>query len=159
MGLHKMMRITAVDISASALRVYQRNNPAAFGVKHASILDLPFAAASFDGIYNLGVLEHFTHEEIQRILFEFHRVLKPAGRLVIFWPHARATSVAVLRAAHWMMNDVLRKPVQFHPPEISLLKSKHETQELFNSAGFRVIDYRFGPRDMFIQAVIAAERS
>lgn len=159
MGLHDTMRITAVDISASALRVYQRNNPGAFGVQHASILDLPFAAESFDGIYNLGVLEHFTHAEIQKILVEFHRVLKPGGRLMIFWPHARATSVAVLRAAHWMMNEVLKKPVQFHPPEISLLKSKHETKELFQSAGFRVVDYRFGPRDMFIQAVIAAERA
>ena len=58
-----------------------------------------------------------------------------------------------------MMNDVLKKNVQFHPPEISLLKSKHETKDLFQSAGFRVLDYRFGPRDMFIQAVIAAERS
>lgn len=159
MGLHGRMRITAIDISPSALRVYQRNNPAAFAVQHANILDLSFPAESFDGVYNLGVLEHFTLEEIRTILVEFHRVLKPGGKLVIFWPHARATSVAVLKGAHWMMNDVLKKPVQFYPAEISLLQSKGQAGELFQSAGFRMVDYSFGPRDMFIQAVIAAEKS
>jgi ubiquinone/menaquinone biosynthesis C-methylase UbiE len=157
--LHARMRITAIDISPSALRVYQRNNPAAYAVRHANILDLSFPAESFDGVYNLGVLEHFTLEEIRTILGEFYRVLKPGGRLVIFWPHARATSVAVLKGAHWMMNDVLKKPVQFHPAEISLLESQSQARELFRSSGFRIVDYTFGPRDMFIQAVIAAKKT
>jgi ubiquinone/menaquinone biosynthesis C-methylase UbiE len=156
--LHRHMKITSVDISPSALRVYQQNNPAAFAVRHADILNLPFAEASFDGIYNLGVLEHFTRDEIQTILAEFHRVLKPGGKVVIFWPHARATSVAVLKAAHWIMNDVAKKPTKLHPPEVSLLRNREWVEPLFRDADFKLVGYAFGPRDFFVQAVIVAER-
>jgi ubiquinone/menaquinone biosynthesis C-methylase UbiE len=158
-GLQRRMRITAVDISPSAVRLYQRNNPAAFEVRHADIQRLPFASESFDGVYNLGVLEHFTVEEIQRILIELHRVLKPTGRLVVFWPHARATSVAVLKAAHWLLNEVAKKPTEFHPPEISLLESRRWVEPLLGQAGFRVIDYSFGPSDFFVQATVVAEKT
>src|SRR5687768_12550957 len=92
-GMHEVLQITAVDISPSALRLYRKNNPDAFDVRHADILRLPFPDETFDGAYNLGVLEHFTLPEITSILRELNRVLKPEGTLVLFWPHARATSV------------------------------------------------------------------
>ena len=157
-GIQRRMRITAIDISASALRLYKRNNPAAFDVRHASLLDLPYPCGSFDGVYNLGVLEHFSLEEIRRILSQFYRVLKPGGRVVIFWPHARATSVAVLKGAHWLMNDVLQKPTQFHPLEISLLRSRSWVEPLLHDAGFRLSEYSFGARDLFVQAVVVGEK-
>ncbi len=159
MGLHGRMKITAIDISPSALRIYRRNNPAAFAVRHATILDLPFPAESFDGVYNLRVLEHFTAEELQLILAQFHRVLKPGGKLVIFWPHARATSVAVLKGAHWLLNDVLGSPTKLHPPEISLLRSRQWVEALLHNAAFRLADYSFGARDFFVQAVVVADKS
>lgn len=157
-ALHGRMKITAIDISPSALRLYQRNNPAAFGVRHADILALPFPSETFDGAYNLGVVEHFTHAEIQLILAELHRVLKPGGKLVIFWPHERATSVAVLKAAHRLLNDVLRKPTELHPPEISLLRSREWVEPFIREAGFHLSDYSFGVRDLFVQAVVVAEK-
>jgi ubiquinone/menaquinone biosynthesis C-methylase UbiE len=152
------MNITAVDISEAALRLYHRNNPHAFEVRQATILDLPFKPATFDGVYNLGVVEHFTREEIHSILVQLNRVLKPGGKLVMFWPHARATSVAALKAAHWLMNDVLRKPTVFHPPEVSLLQSREWVEPLVRNAGFRLANYSFGPRDLFVQAVVVAEK-
>jgi dolichol-phosphate mannosyltransferase len=157
-ALQRRMKITAIDISPVALRIYRRNNPAAVAVEHASILDLPFAAATFDGVYNLGVLEHFTEDEIRRILGQFFSVLKPGGKLVIFWPHARATSVAVLGSAHWMLNNVLKRPIELHPPEISLLRSREWVEPFFNEAGFRLVDYSFGMRDFFVQAILVAEK-
>lgn len=159
LALHRRMKITAVDISASALRLYRRNNPAAFAVQHASILDLPFAAESFDGVYNLGVLEHFTIDEIRTIMAQFRRVLKPGGKLVIFWPHSRATSVAVLNSAHWLLNDVLKKPTRLHPAEISLVRSQQWVEDVVRDAGFRLVKYAFGPRDFFVQAVVVAEKT
>ncbi len=57
--LQGIMRITGLDISPGALRLYSRNNPAAALIKHGSLFDLPFRDASYDGIYNLGVMEHF----------------------------------------------------------------------------------------------------
>jgi dolichol-phosphate mannosyltransferase len=156
--IQKTMSLTAVDISVPALQLYRRNNPRAVGVKHASILDLPFAPGSFDGVYNLGVMEHFTDQEIHKILCEFHRVLKPGGRVVVFWPYARASSVYVLRAAHWLLNDVLGKNVHLHAPEISLLKSRGQAAALTARAGFELVEYCFGPQDFFVQAILVARK-
>jgi SAM-dependent methyltransferase len=156
--MHGRFRITAVDISASAVRLYGRHNPEANEVRHASILDLPFTAGSFDGAYNLGVLEHFDIDDIVRILRELHRILRPGGKLVIFWPHARATSVAVLRFAHWLLNDVAGSSTKLHPAEVSLLQSRQWVESLLHETGFRLKEYSFGPGDFFVQAVVVAEK-
>jgi dolichol-phosphate mannosyltransferase len=156
--LHEHASITAVDISSAALDLYRSHNPQAGEVRHASILDLPFAEGTFDGAYNLGVVEHFKRDELTRAFSELHRVIKPKGKLVVFWPHAHATSVMFLSTAHWLLNDVLRKEVQLHPPEYSLLHSKSEAAELLSSGGFELTSYDFGPHDMFVQAVVVGTR-
>jgi dolichol-phosphate mannosyltransferase len=156
-ALHERAKIVAVDVSESALRSYLRENPRA-QVQHASIFDLPFADASFDGAYNLGVIEHFTHSELGRAFSELRRVIKPGGKVVVFWPHARATSVKVLGFAQWMLNDVLQRDVRLHPPEYSLIHSKGEASELLASGGLELLSYEFGPKDLFVQARIVARR-
>jgi sterol 24-C-methyltransferase len=50
--------------------------------QRASYQALPFAAASFDGIFTLETLVHAL--EPDKALKEFHRVLKPGGQLVLF---------------------------------------------------------------------------
>jgi ubiquinone/menaquinone biosynthesis C-methylase UbiE len=152
------MKITAVDKSAAAIRTYRKNNPSAHSVESADIMALPFASASFDGAYNLGVLEHFTKTEIEKILNELNRVIKPEGKLVIFWPHARATSVAVLKGVHWFLRDVLDKPEPLHPPEISLLRSKQWVADILAKSGFTLEKYSFGAGDFFVQAIIVAQK-
>jgi dolichol-phosphate mannosyltransferase len=156
--LHGHARITAVDISPSAVQLYQRHNPRA-DVRHASIFDLPFDNETFDGAYNLGVVEHFQPDELKRAFSELHRVLKPGGKLVVFWPHAHATSVFVLNSAHWLLNDVLHKDVQFHPPEVSLVHSRKEAAGLLATGGFDLSSYDFSVKDMFVQAVVVATRA
>ncbi|MEO8621268.1 MAG: glycosyltransferase [bacterium] len=157
-GLHEQLRITALDISADALRLYQANNPTAFRLKHGDILALPYADDTFDGYYSLGVIEHFTADEIRRILAEASRVLKPAGKVVLFWPHAKATSVLVLGLAHRLMAKS-GNTTELHPAEISLLTSRVMAQRVFEDNGFRMTSYDFGAKDLWIQAVVVAERS
>ena len=157
-GLHERLRITAVDISEQALKLYARNNPRASRVEQASIFDLPFEGGAFDGVYNLGVLEHFRQDEIQEILGEFHRVLKPRGKLVVFWPHRRGSSVLFLRALRHLIRVVSRREPKFHPDEISLLGSRDEAAALLRDAGFALCEYYFGVRDLFVQCVIVAEK-
>ena len=157
-GLHGDMRITALDISIGALRLYQKHNPTAYRIQHGDILALAYPAASFDGYYNLGVVEHFTSEEIQRILAEAKRVLRPDGKVVLFWPHARATSVIVLGLVHRLMKS-RGNTTQLHPAEISLLTSRAMAERHLAEAGFSVVSYDFGIRDLFIQAVIVASVS
>jgi len=148
------MTITAVDISPAALTLYWRSNPGVRNLRHASVFDLPFADGSFDGAYNLGLVEHFTEDEIRRILSELNRVLKVGGKAIIFWPHAWASSVVVLHAVHWLLNHVLHKNMRLHPTEISLLKSRRAVEPLLWQTGFDLIEYRFGASDLFVQAVL-----
>ena len=157
--IQREMEITAVDISVHALQEYQKNNPNVRFLRHADILNLPFSDPTFDGAYNLGVLEHFTEAQIKRILCEFYRVVRKGGKVIIFWPHARATSVFVLKIIHWVLNKLLKKKVQLHPSEIYLLKSKSAVEGLFREAGFTVVDYYFGYKDLFVQAVFVLQKS
>ena len=156
--LHDHAKITAVDISTSALEIYARENPNAYAIKHASILNLPFPEASFDGAYNIGVIEHFEKNEIGKMLGEFRRVIRPGGKFVTFWPHAYATSAAVLGSMHWVINDVLKRDVRLHPPEPTRIHSAKEARELLEQNGFNLLSYKFGAGDMFVQAVVVGER-
>jgi dolichol-phosphate mannosyltransferase len=155
--LSREMRITAVDISLPALESYRRNNPGAEAVRHGDILHLDEVPGDgFDGAYNLGVVEHFTQDQIVQILREMGRTVKPGGKVVIFWPHRRATSVFVLKWVHRLL-DLFRReggPLRLHPPEISLLQSRDQAQEVVERAGFNLVEYYFGIRDLLVQAVV-----
>lgn len=150
--LQDQFKITAVDISKEALDLYSRYNPGAFRIEQASILDLPYEKESYDGIYNLGVMEHFTKEDIVKILREFHRVLRRDGKIVIFWPHRYAPSVLFLNSVHWMVRTFTNKKLKLHPDEVSLLTSKKAVKLLFEEAGFDLSSYRMNFKDGFIQA-------
>ena len=154
-----VMKITAIDICPAALGIYQRNNPHAVSVRHASILHLPFPDSSFDGVYNLGVMEHFTDAEIVAILREFARVMKPGGRVVLFWPHRYASSVFVLGTLHWIRRRFLGNDTPLHPKEGSLLRSRRQAEGFLRRSGLRLVDYSFGPRDLFVQAVVVGRKA
>jgi dolichol-phosphate mannosyltransferase len=109
-----------------------------------------------DGAYNLGV-EHFPQDQIVQILREMGRTVKPGGKVVIFWPHRCATSVFVLRVIHWVLNlfrGKAEEAVRLHPPEISLLQSREQAREVVERAGFNLVEYYFGIRDLLVQAVV-----
>lgn len=155
--LHRDVRITAIDLSAPALERYARNNRRAHRVEQATLFELPFPADTFDGAYNLGVLEHFDPPELQAILTELHRVLKPGGRLLAFWPHRLGSSVLVLHTAGALLKR-LGRAEKLHPDEVSLVRSRRDAERTLAAAGFALVDYEFGPRDGFVQAVVVAEK-
>jgi len=113
---------------------------------------------TFDGIYNLGVMEHFREEEIHKILKEFHRTLKPGGKLLLFWPHACSTSVAVLKMIHKILKYLSHDFTELHPAEITYIRSREKSEALFVGSGFRLVEYAFGPRDFWVQAVLILEK-
>lgn len=157
--LQQRYKITAIDISRDALDLYARYNPEAHRIEQASILDLPYESGSFDGVYNLGVVEHFTREEIVKILQQFLRVLKPGGKIVIFWPYWHAPSVYVLNGTHWIAHNILgKKELKLHPAEISLLKSKEMARSIFEEAGVEFVSCEMSARDGFIQAIAVGRK-
>lgn len=56
-------------------------------VRTGSLLDLPFAAESFDRTLCLDVLEHLQYEHQTRALAELYRVLRPNGELLLSLPN------------------------------------------------------------------------
>ncbi len=151
--------ITGLDISVNALNLYKRAHGGRARVLHGSVFMIPSPDGSFDGIYNLGVMEHFELGDIERILAEFHRVLRPGGRIVLFWPPEFGASVLFFKGLTWTFANLLgQTDVKFHPDEVSRLRSERQARELLERAGFRVLRYAFGVRDLFTYSIITAER-
>ena len=100
-------------------------------------------------------MEHFTEAEIADALREFHRVLKPNGRMVIFWPPEFGASVVFLKGVKWILENIFdKKGVNIHPDEITRVQSKDHVVSLFDRAQFATQEYHFGPRDLFTYSVI-----
>lgn len=151
--------ITALDISKEALKLYKENNGQKGKIIQASIFDIPLKPQIFDGIYNLGVHEHFTGVENKKIFKEFLRVLKPNGKIVLFWPPKFGFSVIFLNTLHFILNDVLRKKIRLHPEEISLIEGKIQVENILKDSGFKLVKFYFGSRDLFTHCVIVAKKS
>lgn len=150
--------ISALDISPAALSIYKKANKNYHELILGSIFDMPIADGSFDGIYNLGVMEHFSEDEIARILREFNRVLKPGGKIVLFWPPEFGLSVMVLKLAHFILNRVLKKNILLHPPEITRIRNRKQVFDLLKKGEFHLTSYRFGVLDLFTNVVVMGEK-
>ena len=151
-------KVIALDFSAEALRVYDRLHDGQCSLVRGTILSLPIGDDAFDGIYHLGVLEHFSESEIHEILSEFNRVLKHDGKMIVFWPPQFGLSVRVLGVVHFILNKILRRGVKLHPDEITLLKSRSHAVDIFERAQFVVEDYSFGLKDMFTYCMVVVSK-
>ena len=121
------------------------------------IFCLPFADNSVDGIWNVGVMEHFTHEQIDKIMREFHRVLKPGHRIILLWPGADSLPQKMLRVVEKIINTRNKqKNFSFHPPEISQLKSMKEGREVLQRNGFRSLYIDYGWRSLLAFKTLVA---
>lgn len=151
------LAVTALDISPQALSIYRSVNQAKAQTIEGSIFSLPIGPEIFDGVYNLGVMEHFTEPEMGDILREFKRVLKPGGKIILFIPPVFGLTVQILDLAHFILNKVLRENVKLHPDEITRIKSRRHIQSIIEKAGFEFVEYYFGWRDLFTQIVVVGK--
>jgi SAM-dependent methyltransferase len=123
------------------------------------IFSLPFQNNSLEGIWNVGVMEHFTHDQIDKILREFHRVLKPGHRIVLLWPATFSIPQRILRVLEWFIN--LRRGAdkfRFHPDEISQLKSIRQGKDVLARNGFRPVAIDIGLRTLMAFETIVGEK-
>ncbi len=151
-------RVTAIDISPIAVSKYRASHGPQAECMVMDIFHLSHFDRRFDGLYNLGVMEHFEGDQIQQILTEFNRILRPGGRLVLFWPPIFGLSVIALRMIHFVLNGILRRNIQLHPPEPSKVRSRKQIRKLLNESGFELESFSFGIRDAFTYAVIVAAK-
>ena len=158
-GLRHEFSITGADLSQAALRSYAQVNWPYCQVRQANILELPFEPESFDGTYNLGVMEHFSEEEILTALGEFHRILRANGRLLLFWPPLKSPMRHILGVFHSVAGIVGKKRSQpLYPPEISRARSQEQVRAWLEKAGFQMEYFEFSWRDLYTQYFIVARK-
>jgi SAM-dependent methyltransferase len=123
------------------------------------IFSLPFPDGSIDGIWNVGVMEHFPHSQIDAILKEFRRVLKPQGRIVLLWPATFSVPQRILRVLEWFINLRRGTPkFRFHPDEISQLRSAKQGREVLTRNGFRPVAIDLGLRTLMAFETLIGEK-
>jgi ubiquinone/menaquinone biosynthesis C-methylase UbiE len=150
--------ISAMDISAQALSIYRKFQPNSVRLIHGSIFQIPVSDCTYDGVYNLGVMEHFSEPEIRQILDEFNRVVKPGGKIALFWPPSFGMTVRVLAAVHWVLRKMGKADIKLHPEEITHVRSRRQVRAYLERSGFSLVEFYFGPRDLFTQAVVIGRK-
>ena len=158
-GVCDRFNITAFDISPRALTEYARHHAGRAVLLQGSVFAIPAEPGSYDGVFNLGVMEHYTEEEIARILSEFRRVLKPGGRIVLFWPPVYGLATQALKLIHYVLRRIMKRDITLHPPEPTQVRSRRQIEDYLGATGFKLEVYYFGIRDMFTHRIISAVRS
>lgn len=151
-------KLTALDISQKALDLYETFNGKKAKLVKASIFKIPVKNSTFDGVYNLGVMEHFTKDDDEKILKELARVLKQNGKIVLFWPPKYGPTVLFLNSAHFVLNNILKRNIRLHPEEISLVESKKQVEKILKDSGFKLVKFYFGPKDLFTHCIVVAQK-
>lgn len=149
--------LVATDV---VLPVLKRCHPVMDVRVCGDIFCFPFRANSIDGIWNVGVMEHFTHAEIDQILRGFHRVLKPGGRVILLWPGSNSVPQKILRVVEKIINLRARQePFHFHPDEISQLRSLREGREVLLRNGFQPLHLDTGLRSLLAFKILVGVKS
>ena len=144
--------VTGLDISINSLNMHNKVTKGKVKLLHGSILKIPVPDGTYDGIYNLGVMEHFSVDEIRLIIDEFKRVLKPDGRIVLFWPPEYGISVIFFKLLKWILTPIYGSDIKFHPAEITRIRSKKELMKIIGE-GVQLEEYYFGCRSLATYAV------
>lgn len=131
----------ALDFAAAPLRLALRQ-PCHAGGLQADIRHLPFRDQSLDGLWNLGVMEHFEEDEQLTILREFYRVLKPGGQLLVWWPPRLAADELLLRSVGKLFPD--------EPGRISTYEARARLEDV----GFHSCCVTFPLGDCLTQLVV-----
>jgi SAM-dependent methyltransferase len=148
--------LVAVDIVP---RVLRNCHPIMDHRVCGDIFRLPFQDSSIDGIWNVGVMEHFTHEQIDKIMRELHRVLKPGCRIVLLWPGADSIPQKMLRVVEKVINIKKKdETFRFHPPEISQLKSMKEGHQVLKRNGFECLHIDYGFRSLLAFKTVVGQK-
>lgn len=152
-------RFVLMDISVEGLKIARQKST----LKRAwfvcgDIYNPPFKTHAVDGIWNLGVMEHFFPPEITKIFQALSRILKPQGTCLIFWPPRYGLSVITLVTFLTVVNVFRKKALVLYPDEVSRFWTKRWAQQLVGPAGLTVQRAHFGIRDAFTYVILVARK-
>lgn len=150
-------RKLGVDLSLGALASARRTVPE-FRLLQADIRRLPVRDTSVDGLWNLGVMEHFLEPDGDEVLREFARVLRPGGHVVLFWPPVLGSSRLALGPVERLVAAAKGRPFRFFPDELNPLRSRRHAREALRRAGLEPAAIEFPLRLLFIHAVVVGRK-
>lgn len=107
-------QIQALDLApenvAHVERLVQQGHCAApLDVRVGSILDLPFADATFDCVWCANVAQYLTEAEFTRVMGEFRRVAKPGGLVAVKDSDGTLLQLLPLDPGIWARHVALRR--------------------------------------------------
>lgn len=150
--------LVGLDFSIEALR-HARDEGNFDALVLGDIRNLPFRDESVDGVWNLGVMEHFHRSDALDILTEFRRVLRAAsGIALLFWPPTFGLSMWVLRPFEWWKSLRSGRTFRFFPDEVFRLPSRQAARHVLDEADLDMLAGDFTPRDGFNHLVIVGRR-
>jgi len=150
--------LIGMDISQNALSVYRQGHTDPTLIR-GDILSMGIKGESLDGLYNLGVMEHFSEGEIRTILQEYRRILKPNGVAILFIPPEYGSTVIFFKIVHYMLNSIMKRNIYFQPPEPSRYRSKKWIERIIRSSGFELVEAHFALNDFFTYVVVVLKKS
>jgi len=97
----KARKVTGADINAGVIKAIQKRYRSNKKVQfiNADLLSISFNS-EFDYIISFETIEHFTEENISRLLPAFSRALKPGGKIILSTPYMQEKSEAALKLGH-----------------------------------------------------------
>jgi ubiquinone/menaquinone biosynthesis C-methylase UbiE len=150
-------KFIALDYSKQILEITIKN-PVIDECVHGDIFKLPFQSNSLDGIWNVGVMEHFYEHEINSILKEFKRVLKNDANIIIFWPMKFSPYILLINFYERILKYIFKKKINIYPDEVTRLKSKNHAKEIFIRNEFKNVKTFFNYRDLFSFCIIVCSK-
>jgi SAM-dependent methyltransferase len=125
--------LTLADVSPVALARAGRRLPAAARVELAPDAPLPFGDSAFDLVLCAETIEHV--RDVQLLLSEVRRVLRPGGTLALTTPaHGRVTGLAVAAGGFERRFDPLSPHLRF--------LTRRSLRALLDAGGFDVRSLR-----------------
>jgi SAM-dependent methyltransferase len=114
--------------------------------------ELPFATASFDLCWNVGVIEHYPAPLLLDIVREMLRVTKPDGRVVVGIPNRH--SIATLKAL-LLGTSFARRQLEFIPGyrfDTERLYGNRDLARIFRDGLCAEVEIRFGGNALWVGA-------
>jgi SAM-dependent methyltransferase len=129
-------RVAAIDVAPTVLAAATARYPALLAVE-ADVRRMPFAGDTFDVVVSNSTLDHFeTHDEILASLRDFHRILRPGGRLLLTMDNLANPAVALRNALPYRLLHRLK--LVAYP--IGATGGPGRLRRMLNESGFEVLE-------------------
>ncbi|MFA5175691.1 MAG: class I SAM-dependent methyltransferase [Candidatus Nanoarchaeia archaeon] len=149
--------LIALDISKPALEEAQKI-PQIDKIIQADILDTKLKENSINGIWNLGVMEHFNEEDIIKILNEFYKVTKKESNILLFWPPVYGSSEIFLGICEFFINLFKKEKFHFFPKEITKIRSLKQLKGIISKSKLKLVRTHFNFRDGFTYVLVVCKK-